>query len=490
MLSWPWYVGPESVCSLVRLTPQQVTTVATTPLTKALYPPWYQQKVEKWRRGEIDWDGNPIDSEAPSSDHQDSPEGTTLNQVKRLMVYLRLDSLPSLFTFITLLGPESNSATTRLEGISEDGSGSAGANDKAKKKKPLEVHGLRLIELTDRTSSVMQVTEGEAYSLRDPVVNAFRAFAQLHDVAVSGRAAVVPDDSYAEALMHHASEVSSDFALIPWSEYGSMGEDHSVPLASGANDRFTGYAHLEFVQKTLDKAVKTCNAGVFIDNGFGGIVKPTEQLMPHLSRTQSGMSLRSHRELATLPVANKSHHIFFPFFGGADDRAALRIVLQLAKNPNVTASVFHINWSSGDGQEDENADQSKAAAPPVKEADTELTAKDITLLSAAKSSLTKEATKRITFSELSLVPGTVISETLGLAQRTVGQTPNNAGDIIVLGRRPSRLASSAASESGGGSTYANLEFEKVVGTIAEQMITKGVKSSVLVVQAGGKGLEM
>ncbi|KAM7197400.1 putative K(+)/H(+) antiporter [Rhypophila sp. PSN 637] len=471
-----------------------VTTVATTPLTKALYPPWYQQKVEKWRRGEIDWDGNPIESESPSSDHQDSPEGATLSQVKRLLVYLRLDSLPSLFTFITLLGPESAATPTRLGGISEvseDGSEEVSGQEvaKKKKKKPLEVHGLRLIELTDRTSSVMQVTEGETYSLRDPVVNAFRAFSQLHDVAVSGRVAVVPEGSYPETLMQQASEVSSDFALIPWSEYGSIAEEHSVPFAKDSGDRFTAYAHLEFVHKTLEMAYKTCNAGVFIDRGFGGISKPTTEqpVMAQLTRTQSGMSLRSHRELATLPVANKSHHIFFPFFGGADDRAGLRIVLQLARNPHVTASIVHINWSS-----DDEAESSKA---PVKEVDTELSAKDMTLLATAKSSLTKEAAKRVAFSEAHVVPGSGIAETLDLAQRYVGQTPNNAGDIVVLGRRPSRLASSGVNENAGGagggsSHHAGLAFDKVVGAIADQMISKNVRASILVIQAGGRGLEM
>lgn len=409
-----------------------------------------------------------------------------MSQVKRLLVYLRLDSLPSLFTFITLLGPD-GPTRNKLGGISEvseDGSESVPGKDLVKKKKHLEVHGLRLLELTDRTSSVMQVTEGETYSLRDPVVNAFRAFSQLHDVAVSGRVAVVPEDSYAETLINQASEVSSDFALIPWSEYGSIVEEHSVPFTTDSGDRFTAHAHLEFVQKTLEKALTTCNAGVFIDRGFGGISKPAEQpAMAQLTRTQSGMSLRSHREMATLPVANKTHHIFFPFFGGADDRVGLRIVLQLAKNPHVTASIVHINWSSEDEAE------SKA---PKKEAEWELSAKDLTLLATAKSSLVKEATRRVVFSEVNIVLGTVMSETLALAQRYVGQTPNNAGDIIVLGYRSSRLASSTTSESGAGtsSSHSGLEFEKVVGAIAEQMVTKNVKASILVIQAGGKGLEM
>ncbi|KAK3316310.1 Sodium/hydrogen exchanger family-domain-containing protein [Apodospora peruviana] len=472
-----------------------VTTVTTTPLTKALYPPWYQKKVEKWRRGEINWDGSPTETESSTTTQTEPVDKFNVTQIRRLLVYLRLDSLPSLFTFIALLGPEAKTTPARLEGISEESPESPSVNEIVIKKRPLEVHGLRLIELTERTSSVMHVTEGEAfYTQRDPVVNAFRAFSQLHDVAVSGRVAVVTEDSYAETLMSQASETSSDFALIPWSEYGSISEEQSVPFAEESNDRFTAHAHLDFMNQTLQRATTTCDAGIFIDKGFGGITKPADQERLQLTRTTSGMSLRSHRELATLPIANKSHHLFFPFFGGADDRAALRLVLQLAKNPHVTASIVHINWSSADTHDEDTGEQSKAAAAAAKvvEADSEITAKDLNILALAQSSLPAELSKRVTFSDANVIPGTVIAETLTLAQQTVGQTAKNAGDIVVLGRRPSRLASSAASESGGGSSshHSSLDFEKVVGVIAEQLITKGVKASILVVQAGGKGLDM
>jgi len=43
-----------------------ITTFATTPLTSALYPPWYQKKLESWKRGEIDWDGTRL---TPDEDH-------------------------------------------------------------------------------------------------------------------------------------------------------------------------------------------------------------------------------------------------------------------------------------------------------------------------------------------------------------------------------------------------------------------------------------
>ncbi|KAK0628835.1 Sodium/hydrogen exchanger family-domain-containing protein [Bombardia bombarda] len=449
-----------------------VTTVATTPLTKALYPPWYQKKVEKWRRGEIDWDGNAVESS--SSTQRESIEGLNASQIRRLIVYLRLDSLPSLFTFITLLSPEgANTKTVTPEDV-------AGAPPNAEaviKKRPLEVHGLRILELTDRTSSVMQVTEGEEfYSLRDPVVNAFRAFSQLHDVAVSGRVAVATEDSYAETLMNQASDVSSDFALIPWSEYGSVTEDQSVPFATNSSARFTASAHLDFIYKTLQKATSTCNAGIFIDNGFGGVTKPVDR--PQLARTVSAMSLRSHRELASLPVTNKSHHIFFPFFGGVDDRIALRIVLQLAKNPHVTASIVHVNWDSVEG----GGEHTKSA-----EADMDITANDLALLSTLRTALPEDLVGRVVFSEVNVTAGTAVAETLTLAQKTVGQTPKNAGDVIVLGRRHPRLGESAAAVAG---SQGSPDLEKTVGGIAEQLVTKGVKASILVIQAGGRGLDM
>jgi hypothetical protein len=470
-----------------------VTTVATTPLTKALYPPWYQKKVERWRRGEIDWDGNPINqSEHGQGDPQKKPVEF---QIRRLLVHLRLDSLPSLFTFITLLSPESVPVSAHPDAAEE----SSKANEEVQiRKRPLEVHGLRVIELTDRTSSVMHLTEGEDfYSLRDPVVNAFRTFSQLHDVAVSGRVAVVPADSYAETLMTKASEVSSDFALIPWGEYGSVSEDLSFPVAMSASERFRSSTHLEFINQTFQKAAHTCNTGIFIDNGFGGITKPVGR--PELIRTRSALSIRSHTaELASLPVANKSHHIFLPFFGGADDRVAMRIVLQLAKNQNVTASIVRITWRAAKAEEGaetrtqatsshgtETPDPKAAADDPFARQEQE----DADFFSTMQASLPADLSSRVMFSETEISSAaSALTETVVLAQKTVGLQPKNAGDVVVLGRRNTRFGDVAV-EAGGSSP----DLKRTVGAVAEQLVTTGIKASILVVQAGGrngKGLDI
>lgn len=469
-----------------------VTTIATTPLTKILYPPWYQQKVEKFRRGEIDWDGNP--TESPASSQRESVEKLHTSQIRRLLVYLRLDSLPSLFTLITLLGAETSPAAQ------EAAAASVNQDEVHIKKRPLEVHGLRIIELTERTSSVMQVTEGEEYySTHDPVVNAFRTFAQLNDVAVAGRVSVVPVASYPETLITQATEVSSDFALIPWSEYGSVTEDQSVPYSINASERFKSGTHLEFIQKTLQQAIQTCNTGIFINNGFSGIVKSSDP--PQLKRTRSALSIRSHQEPATLPVRDKSHHVFFPFFGGVDDRVALRLVLQLAKSPMVTVTIVHFSWPADDNDDDDaiattvessymartasrtGGESSTATAAAKNKVVEEITAQDLALLATLQSSLPQDLIGRVAFKEVPVTSATAIDETLTAAQEVVGQNPKNAGDIVVLGRTPARLGHKAIDATGG-------EFRRTVGVLADQMIAGGVKASLLVIQAGGRGMDM
>ncbi|KUI69661.1 K(+)/H(+) antiporter 1 [Cytospora mali] len=441
-----------------------VTTVATTPLTKWLYPPWYQAKLEKWRRGETDKDGNPI-----SSDGEDSIQKLNSAQIHRLLVYLRLDSLPSLFTFIALLGDDKEMKA--VQATEEDVTAEKGEDQYTTQpttEQPLEVHGLRILELTERTSSVMHVTEGEEfYSERDPVVNTFRTFSQLNHVAVSGKVSIVPESSYAETLIKQASDVSSDFMLVPWSEYGSITEDTSVPFLTSAQDRYNGRGHLDFINKTLEHSV--CNTGIFINHGFGGL-GPAER--PSLKRGKSAMTIHSLRDTATLPVKEKNHQIFLPFFGGVDDRVALRLALQLAKNPHVVLTVAHFSWAAHDSG-DEIELPSKAhvvvtgrnggsGAPevsngsgvgdedPVKVIE-EISAQDLHLLSSMQSSLPRRLAGRVT--------------------KHVGGSPQNAGDIVVVGRAHPGLGDYHV-ESGGG------DLKRTVGVVAEQLLNGGVKASI------------
>lgn len=494
----------------------QVTTVATTPLAKWLYPVWYQNKMAKWRRGETDKDGNPIASPSSTDDADAEDAARKLNsaEIRRLLVYLRLDSLPSLFTLVALLGAhkkDGQDATTAAAQDDKDTSNSLEAppaRNGGVQRRPLEVHGLRMLELTERTSSVMQVTEGEEYySERDPVVNAFRTFSRLNDVAVSGRVAIVPTASYADTLMKQASEIASDFVLVPWSEFGSISEETSVlDVLPSAHERFTGRAHLEFVNHVL-AANSICNTGIFINNGLGG----AGEKRPLLKRTKSALSVHSQKgDPATLPIKDKSHQLFVPFLGGVDDRVALRFALRLAQNPNATLTVAYFTWASAhdsgddvsipskayDGrgvspegkgvhvraaaEEEEEEMDEKAAAAAAAEGPTP---RDLALLSALQHSQPTNLQGRVTVIEVHVTRGTAVAEAVAKAKTIVGAHPKNSGDIVVVGRTHAALGEDTSVTEIGGN-----ELAKTVGLVGERLVSGGVKASLLVIKAGGAGL--
>lgn len=476
-----------------------VTTVSTTPLTTFLYPPWYQKKLESWKRGEIDWDGNQLNPLSPDSPPERSIEKLQGTQVRRLLVHLRLDSLPSLFTFIALLGGErppvmakTHRSKIALSTVPESDS-LTNSSSALVPKRPLEVHGLRMLELTDRTSSVMKVSEMEDHSYKDPVVNAFRTFAQLNNVAVSGDVSVVPEASYAETLTGQASDHFSDLILIPWNENGNV-TDGEMELT---DDHFSSGIQDAFIQRTLENA--RCNTAVFVNRGFGGTAIPESRA---LSRTVSGLSLRSHREPTVQPIIDRSHHVYFPFFGGADDRVALRFVLQLAQNSNITVTIIHFVIPIVSPSRESKSPEVLAEASRIhsgRESGSQLAiseridtgalyagaARDTALLHTLRDSLPPDLTNRVVFVD---VPTTSpVADCLAHARQEVAQSPRNAGDLIVVGRGLQAPISTAEVEF--PSNPAGADMRKILGIVAESIISGGVRGSVLVIQAGGRGLD-
>ncbi|KAF3761285.1 hypothetical protein M406DRAFT_216239, partial [Cryphonectria parasitica EP155] len=496
-----------------------VTTVSTTPLVKWLYPPWYQAKMERFRRGETDRDGNPINpAGGPSTS---SHGGATMHEgdegdgdkewkptaeIRRLLVYLRLDSLPGLFTFIALLGADGQNQDNHDD---EDQRGSESYYEtttattttttprRRRPLPPLEVHGLRILELTERNSSVMQLTEGEGgpnhLSARDPVVNTFRAFSRLlrssynNIIAASGRVAVVPAPSYAETLARQAADIAADFVFVPWGENDSSNfsdrdtttENHTDPASSlvldGAaartEERFASRSHLDFIHQVLHKPA--CNTGVFINRGLGGLLPPVDSRKNNnnnnnisSSNKEGGVSVTMSSSSHSLSTRdNKTHHqIFVPFLGGVDDRVALRFALRLARNPNVTLTVGAHSTSVNNNKVVEGA-----------------SAQDMALLSSLSSSPPQGLAGRFTIAEVDATRRTAVAEAVARARAHVGNSPQNAGDLVVVGRSHVDLGDGVVEVDGG-------DLRRTVGVVAQQFVDSGIKASLLVIRAGGAGL--
>ena len=496
-----------------------VTTFATTPMTSYLYPPWYQKKLEAWKRGEIDWDGNRlIETEDGSDRDAVSIEKLQNAHVRRLLVYLRLDSLSGLVTFVGLLGgknaagavhkthplrPSAAAAANKAEPAvaEQDGEAADDAPAIVVRKRPVEVHGLRMVELTERTSSIMKVSELD--DVRDPVVDVFHTFANLNNVAVSGGVVVVPHDSYAETLTRRASEMSSDLLLVPWGGNGEISEASDALMPQGPDDRFAHGSYHQFLSAVLGDS--TCNLAVLVNNGFGG-GQGKQAARPSMKRSFSALSLPSAREVPTAPVAERSHHIFFPFFGGPDDRAALRFVLQLAENVNVTVTILMLDRHPTSAPTTVTAPAAAAAAAaalttepktqPSSEgtsvAETQPAAADTALdedrafFCSIRDSLPRALEARVVFH--TIFTRQPLRDAFARAQTEVGQASRNAGDLVVVGRRSGAEPSTrdeltALLASLGRPSASGSEATHALGDAAEAMIVGKVKASVLVIRA-------
>ena len=468
-----------------------MTTFATTPLTLALYPPWYRKKLEAWKRGEIDWDGNTIDSKASSDEYDDTAmEKSTTHEIRRLLVCLRLDSLPSLFTFVSLLSGSQKRKMTAT--VHPKKVGPTTTSQEEVNKRPLQVHGLRMLELSERMSSVMKESEVDDYALRDPVVNAFHSFGQLSKVAVSGEVQVVAEGAYADTVTGTATHRHSDMVLIPWSEAGNKSELGMPAFADPAHNTFSSGAHNNFISEFLRRA--PCNAAVFVSNGFGAM--PHSELRA-LHRVATSLSIRSHVENVTAPLQDPSHHIFFPYLGGPDDRIALRFTLRLLQNPNITATILLINNLNEAAEPVEEAPPPSRASRMASKIGVKIRSSDAgTAVNADKAffatmvdSLPTEYQPRVVFDTLDTT--SPINDALERARDELGQSPKNSGDIIVVGRHRTPGPAVKSELSSLLSSFAHVDAasatKQSLGEFAESMLVGGVKAGVLVIQAGGKG---
>lgn len=443
-----------------------ITTFATTPLTAALYPPWYQRKLEAWKRGEIDWDtGKPLDG--GEGDHEVVQAKLQSNKVKTLLVYLRFDNMPTLLAFVSLLSGKPSDTVKKAHpslarsatAVSQEGT--VPGLGEYPRKKPLQVHGVRLVELTERSSTVMKVSEVDEYSHFDPVLNAFRVLGQIYNLAVSGEVAISPVSAYPGVLVHKAADESSDLLLLPWSETGGLTETQTISKDS-TRDKFSSDAYTQFVASTLETS--TCNTAVFINKGFSGTLR---QRPSTLSRSASALSLRRHSEYQTLPSGDRSHHIFLPFLGGADGRSAVRLALQMAENPEVTATIVHLTSTAPSSSS--GSVEHVAVSAGGKEAASSSVDSDAAFFATMRNSLPAELADRVVFESTAVA--SCLEAVVERAKTEMGQNPKNGGDIVILGR--GEMGDAPGSGTG------------CLGVGAERVLAAGLRASLLVVLAKG-----
>jgi len=505
-----------------------VTTFATTPLVMWLYPPWYQQKMESWRRGEIDWDGNQLQkgTSGGGSDNTIEPSRFT-----KLLVFLRADSLIPILTLTSLLSatetPQSEThpfASTKAERPRSPTNPAS--------KQPIHIHAVSFHGLSDRDSSVMRISEAAEFEQHDPLLNSFKIGALLSpNIGVSGEVSTAT--AYDEPLISRATDLDSDLIIVPWARFGSLSDTklfkygpEADATKSSLRSRLCNAEYRDFVSSLFLRA--PCTVAVMIPQGrpIGSAEQASAASRPNMyPRSKSFMSARSFRD-GTCPkqyaLANpRNLHIIVPFIGGRDDRAALRLGLQLAiNNPGATMSAIyyrprtsfgsnshsdsqkgHLTIPDGDKHDRTSADDATTVISPADEADE-------CYFSGLRSAHYTGKNSRIIFTEFPLLSAeSSRRQIINRIKEDFDAISGSRGRLVLVGRSissfrtqglsrenpPSPIqiegnGSAEASSSGSSSTFDQV-VPPCLGLVAADLLGSGYQADMIVIQARRPGAE-
>lgn len=191
------------------------------------------------------------------------------------------------------------------------------------------VNALRLIEMSDRNSGIIKSPAVDTLIRTDSVLGDFRTFGELNEIRVSLSLSIVPYEDMSKTISDHATRHGSELILLQWSPPSYISGDatddrcspHSTRIEPNLFDGPTGTGnpaaatHSQFVRRIL--AESNTDVALFVNPGAS------------LSGTSPG----------------SARHIFFPFFGGPNDRLALEFVVQLCSNPGTSATIARMSKS-------------------------------------------------------------------------------------------------------------------------------------------------
>ncbi|KAJ1035953.1 hypothetical protein NDA13_000608 [Ustilago tritici] len=396
-----------------------VSTVITTPLTLWVYPESIRTSLD-----DASIHSHHGGDKCVSGDEEDDTEtGSRLSPKRLLVVLSSFEHLPGLMTLVQLMQPtlaaantgsadasESDAASTGLrrrqskqassgsEGNVAEKSDAAekgdethpsveGADDAqyqtpvlaseapfasvlaARSQTQISIDALRLVELTDRTSAVMKVSECEDTMRADPIINVFQTFAHLNGLPIQSTMLVIPQEEFATAVTRRCKATGSNFIILPMtlsqtpsSNAGGNSEDAPVAgpssplpatLANPLENLFGGgwastpseglrgkYSaqHFNVVRKIIQTA--ETDVGLLI-----------ERKAAHRHNRQSGLLSR----VGAQPI-------LLAFMGGPDDRAALDLVARLcANNRNLSVLVVRMSRISSE----EAGEDQLPTVPPI-----------------------------------------------------------------------------------------------------------------------------
>ncbi|KAJ1728147.1 K(+)/H(+) antiporter, partial [Coemansia biformis] len=180
-----------------------VTTFTTMPLTAWLYPARYQKRIDDTYSHDAN-DNSLMDTSANAGP-----------PVSVLVVLSRIQQVPAIMTLLGYLHHQPEvSAARKLAAQDAGAEAGAIATIRSSLYRPIRVFGLRLLELTGRGSSVMQQFESAAQVATDPVMAMFRAFARVAHMAFHAALAHSDREHFVDNILHSAQDADAEITIV------------------------------------------------------------------------------------------------------------------------------------------------------------------------------------------------------------------------------------------------------------------------------------
>ncbi|EJC98912.1 uncharacterized protein FOMMEDRAFT_94794 [Fomitiporia mediterranea MF3/22] len=327
-----------------------VLTCMTTPVVQVLYPP-----SARTRAIGVGPNYKASGEEKGSMARPRTERGDDVWKARFTVVLDAMEHLPGMMALTQLILPPPGEYDNEEErGKVDEGLKRRGASLGSSISRPpraksnVVVDALRLIELSDRTSAVMKSTSAADHLIHtDPLLNAFKTFGELNDLSISSSISVVTFGDLASRVADRARDFGSQLVLVPWLP-------PSAPMATSPTEAPPTYAapvtpvlssfDMLFRTQTSEKSTSVVHSH-FIRAVFA---QCQTDVALYVDRTMPSSSDHFGVNPATDVHSNRfgsRHHILLPFFGGPDDRLALKFVVQLCANRKVSATVVRMTKS-------------------------------------------------------------------------------------------------------------------------------------------------
>ncbi|KAF9482445.1 cation/H+ exchanger [Pholiota conissans] len=452
-------------------------TVMTTPLVLLFYPAKYRKHFKQKSEPTLQPKGMEDDT-----------------RTKFALVLDRMEALPSAMTLSQLLQApfaRSSNRDSIHSSVNEKFVQESSDNSLATSSQII-IEALRLIEMTNRTSTATVIKSQEAESLihNDPILSTYRTFGQLNELSVSANVSVVSADEFPEAIANHVSATNSQMVIIPWARGMTSVTEEGHTGAIGTRNPFDGIFH-----KTVTTEDQT------------GAVVYSEFIRNVFAKSPSDIALFVDRGLVDSSGGSNKQHLFLPFMGGPDDRLALSFLVQLCGRSSVTATVVKIvktdhvlssNLPKATEELSEHVAITNTAADtvyPQLTTETRMTSgladnllwDRYALPSAHQSPEITAALSRITF-RVESTP-TPLRHITDMAKQVAGQSKQiSSKTMIIIAGRSRRLAVESLrlelkklTTDLGSNMSASLPT--TLGDIGAALVTTNVNGSLLIVQA-------